>query len=65
MGSYVEICIGELVWVQGDDSNNYVSGFGLVVDRSVVHLEHCYMVDVMVLHNGKVYRPLRVSKLGG
>ncbi len=48
----------------GNELNGFVSGYGLVVERKVVKLDDACMVDVFVLHNGNVYRPLRVSRLG-
>ncbi len=64
MGSYLEINIGELVWIRGDEYNNFISGYGLVVQRNITPLDNCQMVDVIVLHNGLVYRPLHVSRVG-
>ena len=62
--SYLEHNVGDLVWIMGNELNGFVSGYGLVVERKVVKLDDACMVDVFVLHNGDVYRPLRVSKLG-
>tara|TARA_B100000886_G_C20346154_1_gene458792 strand:+ start:672 stop:920 length:249 start_codon:yes stop_codon:yes gene_type:complete len=64
VGSYIKIKVGELVWIRGDECNNFVSGYGLVIERNVTSLEDCHMVDVMVLHNGDVYRPMHVSSVG-
>ena len=64
VGNYTKLSVGELVWVRGDELNEFVSGFGLVIDKVITHMEHCYMVDVFILHNGMIYRPGNVSQLG-
>ncbi len=62
--SYLEHNVGDLVWIIGNELNGFVSGYGLVVERKVVKLDGACMVDVFVLHNGNVYRPLKVAGLG-
>ena len=64
MGSYIKIKVGKLVWIRGDEINNFVSGYGLVIERNVTRLEDCHMVDLVVLHNGDIYRLTKMSKVG-
>jgi len=61
---YSKFKIGDMVWVLGDESNDFISGYGLVIERRVVLLDDSYMLDVYVLHDGKVYRPFSISRLG-
>lgn len=64
MSYYTKLKVGDLVWVRGEESNGFCAGYGLVVERRVVHLEDAYIVDVFVFHAGTVYRPLQIYQLG-
>jgi len=64
VGSYSKIYVGELVWVPGDETNGFMSGYGLVVKKAVTKLDYCYMFDIIVLHGGIIYRPTKVTRLG-
>jgi len=61
---YCKFKVGDLVWVLGEESNGFNAGYGLVVERRVTMLEDAYIVDVYVYHEGEIYRPLQISRLG-
>lgn len=64
MSYYTKFKVGDLVWVAGEESNGFIAGFGLVVERRVTMLDNAYVIDVYVFHEDMVYRPARISRMG-